>query len=236
LRLVYHGRVYGKLIRSAHAGAMVAMLRERPMTSRRAAWAADFAGADRGVAPLVPLCIVMALALLLVAGSAWQAAARLEQAERASEVRLVRSTLDGELETLARNARQLARSATEPSTGPGPHRPGSGLLRLAHDIWGYEFAFILDPAGRTVLGHFEGRQTALSAEQVLGPQLSSVLWDRTVATASGNATPLLLRAGAELVAVAVALPRIPREGQARPNRFRPCWCSVPGSIGTSSRP
>jgi hypothetical protein len=202
--LVCRGRVYGKLIRDAHAGPMAAMLREWPMTSRLAAWAADFPGANRGVAPLVPLGIMMVLALVLVAGAAWQAAARLDQAERASEVSLVRNALDGELETLARNARQLAQSATEPATGLRLHRPGTDLLRLAHDIWDYEFAFILETAGRTVLGLLEARQTALPAEQVLGPQLSSVLRDRTVATGSGNAMHGLLRAGAELVAVAVA--------------------------------
>ena len=122
------------------------------MTSRLAAWAVDFAGANRGVAPLVPLGIVMVLALFLVAGAAWQTAARLDQVERASEVRLVRNALASELETLARNARQLARSATEPLPVPGVHTPASGLGRLAHEIWGYKFTFILEPDGRTVLG------------------------------------------------------------------------------------
>src|SRR3712207_360379 len=115
------------------------------MASRLAAWLGELAKANRGIAPLVPLGCVVLVALLLLAAAAWQAAARVDLVERASEERLVRHALDDVLEALARSALQLtaadrsdARSATtlrldvaDPSVG-----------RLVHDGWGFDLLFV----------------------------------------------------------------------------------------------
>lgn len=175
------------------------------MRSRLAAWLAELANANRGIAPLIPLGCVTAVSLLLLAGAVWQAASRLDQVQRASEQRLVRHALANLLDGLATNARHLA----EPSSAAADDPAAAGgalpsVVRLAGEGWGYDFVFVLGPDGSTRRGYVEGAVTTLPVEQVLGPQLATL----TVRDAEAGVPPKplrgLVRAGSDVVALATA--------------------------------